>query len=331
MEVFKARSDGTLGSLIWWMQTVSLAGGWGRMSFKAPSNPCLSMILMNISVFDWNIWKTIPLGNIGRHKKSLWSNDWNSHFQNIVIKMKKNEQRVKEQHYEQWVLTARRSSCPWLVTDLCNTKAMTQLSPCPTTALLSPEQAALCGSCQNSLRSISSCLPPYSSLELKLIAARLQSLQPNAAPEPLCTHTKKGCKEHSELLVCVSAWHAGPCRWQGVLWLVQAACSTSCVQARHLCQPWGCSQTFLTFQGQHTLTDEHPGQKLKVSKAAPTRPESMCKQRASWERMKKRRVQAECCLCRWGRNAARKPAIISGRDGKLLAETWTGPTHASTS
>lgn len=52
MEVFKARSDGTLGSLIWWMQTVSLAGGWGRMSFKAPSNPCLSMILMNISVFD---------------------------------------------------------------------------------------------------------------------------------------------------------------------------------------------------------------------------------------------------------------------------------------
>lgn len=89
------------------------------------------------------------------------------------------------------------------------------------------------------------------------------------------------------------------------------------VQAGHLCQPWGCSQTFFTFQGQHTLTDEHPGQNPNVSKAAATRPESMCKQRAFWERMNKRKAQGN--------------SSGSGRDGKLLSETWIGHTHASTS
>ena len=39
LAVFKARSDGALGSLGWWKGSLPLTGGWKEMSYKVPSNP----------------------------------------------------------------------------------------------------------------------------------------------------------------------------------------------------------------------------------------------------------------------------------------------------
>ena len=45
LEVSKARLDGTLGSLSWWVATLLTAGGWNWVGFKAPSNLSHSMIV----------------------------------------------------------------------------------------------------------------------------------------------------------------------------------------------------------------------------------------------------------------------------------------------
>jgi len=57
LEVFKARLDGALGSLSWWVATLPMAGHWGWMGFKVPSNPIHSMILLNRHCT--NVWKDI--------------------------------------------------------------------------------------------------------------------------------------------------------------------------------------------------------------------------------------------------------------------------------
>ena len=44
--VFKARLDGALSSLIWWVATLLMAEGWKWMIFKVPSNPNHYMILL---------------------------------------------------------------------------------------------------------------------------------------------------------------------------------------------------------------------------------------------------------------------------------------------
>ena len=38
LEVFKARLDGALGSLLWWEVSLPMAGGWNWVGFKDPSN-----------------------------------------------------------------------------------------------------------------------------------------------------------------------------------------------------------------------------------------------------------------------------------------------------
>jgi len=45
LEVLKARLDGALGSLSWWVAAMTTAGGWNQMIFKVPSNPSYSIIL----------------------------------------------------------------------------------------------------------------------------------------------------------------------------------------------------------------------------------------------------------------------------------------------
>lgn len=45
LEMFKNRFDGALGSLIWLVATLSVAGVWDQMIFKFPSNVSYSMIL----------------------------------------------------------------------------------------------------------------------------------------------------------------------------------------------------------------------------------------------------------------------------------------------
>ena len=45
LEVFKARMDGALGSLSWWVAALPMAGGWNRMTLKVPTNISQSVIL----------------------------------------------------------------------------------------------------------------------------------------------------------------------------------------------------------------------------------------------------------------------------------------------
>ena len=39
LEAFKARLDVALGSLVWWLATLHIAGGWNWMSTVVLSNP----------------------------------------------------------------------------------------------------------------------------------------------------------------------------------------------------------------------------------------------------------------------------------------------------
>ena len=45
LEAFKARLDAALGSLVWWLATLHIAGGWNWMSTVVLFNPGHSMIL----------------------------------------------------------------------------------------------------------------------------------------------------------------------------------------------------------------------------------------------------------------------------------------------
>jgi len=44
-EAFKARLDVALGSLVWWLVTLHIAGGWNCMIIVVLLNPGHSMIL----------------------------------------------------------------------------------------------------------------------------------------------------------------------------------------------------------------------------------------------------------------------------------------------
>ena len=45
LEAFKARLDVALGSLVWWLATLHIAGGWNSMVIVILFNPGHSMIL----------------------------------------------------------------------------------------------------------------------------------------------------------------------------------------------------------------------------------------------------------------------------------------------
>jgi len=45
---FSTKLNGALGSLIWWMAALPMAGGWSWMGFRVPSNPSHS-VLMTLS------------------------------------------------------------------------------------------------------------------------------------------------------------------------------------------------------------------------------------------------------------------------------------------
>jgi len=44
LEAFKARLNGIVGSLIWWVATLNMAGGLELYYLKVPSNPSHSMM-----------------------------------------------------------------------------------------------------------------------------------------------------------------------------------------------------------------------------------------------------------------------------------------------
>jgi len=44
LEAFKSRLDVALGSLVWWLVTLHIAGGWNCMSTVVLCNPVHSMI-----------------------------------------------------------------------------------------------------------------------------------------------------------------------------------------------------------------------------------------------------------------------------------------------
>ena len=45
LEAFKPRLDVALGSLVWWLATLYIAGGWNCMSIVVLCNPGHSVIL----------------------------------------------------------------------------------------------------------------------------------------------------------------------------------------------------------------------------------------------------------------------------------------------
>ena len=45
LEAFKARLDVALGSLVWWLVTLHVAGGWNEVSIVVPFKPGHSVIL----------------------------------------------------------------------------------------------------------------------------------------------------------------------------------------------------------------------------------------------------------------------------------------------
>jgi len=45
LQAFKARLDVALGSLVWWLATLHIAGGWNSMVIVVLFNPGHSMIL----------------------------------------------------------------------------------------------------------------------------------------------------------------------------------------------------------------------------------------------------------------------------------------------
>ena len=45
LQAFKARLDVALVSLVCWLVTLQIAGGWNSMIFEVPSNPSHSVIL----------------------------------------------------------------------------------------------------------------------------------------------------------------------------------------------------------------------------------------------------------------------------------------------
>jgi len=45
LQAFKARLDVALGSLVWWVATLHIAGGWNWMSIVLLFNPGHSVIL----------------------------------------------------------------------------------------------------------------------------------------------------------------------------------------------------------------------------------------------------------------------------------------------
>ena len=45
LQAFMARLDVALGSLVWWLATLHIAGGWNWMSIVVLCNPGHSMIL----------------------------------------------------------------------------------------------------------------------------------------------------------------------------------------------------------------------------------------------------------------------------------------------
>ena len=49
VEVLKARLDGILGSLSWWVAALPVAWGWGRMGFKSlPTQTILQFYEINL-------------------------------------------------------------------------------------------------------------------------------------------------------------------------------------------------------------------------------------------------------------------------------------------
>jgi len=50
LEAFKARLDVALGSLVCWLATLHIAGGWNWMSIVVLCNPGHSMILRSLKI-----------------------------------------------------------------------------------------------------------------------------------------------------------------------------------------------------------------------------------------------------------------------------------------
>jgi len=98
LEAFKARLDVALGSLIWWLATLHIAGGWNKMIIVVLFNPGHSMILWfyDISMefsFCWQVWTCWRSSECGRLFPSIIRKE-NKLETNICIILMKNRNQV---------------------------------------------------------------------------------------------------------------------------------------------------------------------------------------------------------------------------------------------
>jgi len=82
LKAFKARLDVALGSLVWWLAILHIAGGWNSLSIVVLCNPGHSMIPPSILAENWI--QVLPEHQSGLHhafkvdslfllgKKSSW-------------------------------------------------------------------------------------------------------------------------------------------------------------------------------------------------------------------------------------------------------------------
>jgi len=82
LEAFKARLDVALGSLVWWLATLHVAGGWNEMSIVVLFNPGHSMILwfrdftgINCVSHNWSQLILLLRINAKRHKTLISLHD----------------------------------------------------------------------------------------------------------------------------------------------------------------------------------------------------------------------------------------------------------------
>ena len=75
LEAFKARLDVALGSLVWWLVTLHIAGGWNEMSVAALFNLVHSMTLNCRYETQFSLPSPFPdaLGTVWVSKADPWS------------------------------------------------------------------------------------------------------------------------------------------------------------------------------------------------------------------------------------------------------------------
>jgi len=81
LEVFKARLDGALSTVVWWKVSLPMAGGWNEIAYKVSSNPNHSDSVNRTASFSSSSAGPPPLGTeigAGSLQLQCGASDWAS-------------------------------------------------------------------------------------------------------------------------------------------------------------------------------------------------------------------------------------------------------------